>query len=77
MERGVCYIDILCLGVELLLWLDIEGLIGWNIYGGEVVDESRGSHEVGMKWLFTSWALGWGLIRRGDQRTARLVGWTA
>jgi hypothetical protein len=35
--------------VELLLWLDIEGLMEWNMYGDEVVDENRGSQEVCVK----------------------------
>jgi hypothetical protein len=35
--------------VELLLWLDIEGLMEWNMYSDEVVDENRGFQEVCMK----------------------------
>jgi len=33
------------------------------MYGDEVVDENRGSQEVCVKYLFTSWVLGWGLMR--------------
>jgi hypothetical protein len=42
------------------LWVNTEGLMGWNIYGDGVVDESRGSHEGGYVSPFILWGLGMG-----------------